>query len=62
MCLIALELMLSRYLSYNNIEGLRDKDLCNMSILEELYLDRNKMTEETIEPEVFSCLGSLKIL
>jgi hypothetical protein len=39
-----------------------EMDFCNMTVLEELYLDGNKLTEETIPPEVFTCLQSLKIL
>lgn len=52
----------SRYLSNNAIKGIREQDFCNMSVLEELYLDSNSLTEETIENETFACLTSLSIL
>ncbi|KAI0207064.1 hypothetical protein LSAT2_008303 [Lamellibrachia satsuma] len=54
--------LLKLYLGTNTMTHVREKDLCEMTILQELHLEENLLTEATIHPESFRCLTALHLI
>ena len=52
----------SRFLGSNGMLRLQDKDLCEMTSLQELHLEENDLTEATIHPDSLRCLTSLRLM
>ena len=54
--------MFSRWLGSNGIPDLGSGDFCELTNLQQLYLNDNLLDEPTVPIDAFACLEELRIL
>ena len=59
---ILIHVLVDRYLGDNQITATADTDFCELAAIQELYLEGNALTEETIHEETFKCIDTLVTL
>ena len=50
------------WLGANEIPAILESDFCELTTLEELYLNNNLLDEPTTPTDSFNCLGELRVL
>ncbi|XP_052242642.1 uncharacterized protein LOC127852727 [Dreissena polymorpha] len=50
------------YLSYNQITTIRKHDLCELEVLEYLYLENNQIRDSLMDDDCFACLANLTFI
>ena len=60
--LFILDMLFHRYLDNNLIDKLESGDFCELSLLTELHMESNLLTEATIPEGAFNCTRALQIL
>ena len=51
-----------RYLGSNGLAGLQQDDFCQLTSLQNLYLDSNLLTHDSISDDTFACMPVLRVL